>query len=209
MPRGSTHTILMIEGGLLFTVGLFLYAEAETAQLFAQRIVLSMGVGQGLCVVELEGAGAFVDKPFLGIDGNDVGQKHVVASKGTYVAYTAFYVQRTFADEGRFDQLPLLGSEVHLLEFVVVSAAAYPAPVGDAGQVDGGEVDDELTRTLDNIVRVAFVANRDVAHGWVAAHRASPPDSDDVVVLGCVAAAHHHGGQRVDKCAGLEWYFHG
>ena len=101
-----------------------------------------------------------------------------------------------------------LGMQVHLLKLVVVAARAHTAPVSGSGQVLRRQVDDELLVFHDEFVRVAFLADGDVAHGRVGANRARPSDGDDIVVFLAVAASDHHGGQRIYQRSGFEGDFH-
>jgi hypothetical protein len=55
---------------------------------------------------------------------------------------------------------------------------------------------------------MAFLADGDIAHGWVGADGAGPADSDDIVVFITVAAGDHHGGEGINQGSGFEGDFH-
>ena len=65
-----------------------------------------------------------------------------------------------------------------------------------------------LVILYDEVMRVAFLADGDVAHGRVGTDGARPADGDDIVVFLAVAAGDHHGGQGINQCAGFEGDFH-
>ena len=190
---------------LLFS---FLDTEAEAAEFLAEAVVFAVGVGEGAGMVELELAGGLVNQVLLGVDGHHVGDEHIMAAETLHLHHLALDVERAFLDEGRHYQLCRFGMEAHLAELVDIAAALYTAPVGGAGQLGGGEVDDELAGALDDGVAVAVGAHADIAHGRVTADSARPCDGDDVIVLGAVAAADHDGRQWVDHCPRLECCFH-
>ena len=98
--------------------------------------------------------------------------------------------------------------QVHLLELVVVAARAHTAPIRCRGQFLRRQVDDELLVFHDEVVRMAFLADGDVAHGRVGADGARPANGDDIVVFLAVAAGDHHGGQGVNHRSGFEGDFH-
>jgi len=195
-------------GHCLLVLFLLLDGEAESAEFVTQSIVFAVGVGDGVGVVELESACAFVDEGFLGIDSHHVGYEHVVAPQRADFGNAAFDVQGTLGDEGRLDLLCGLGCKVEVVELVVVASAAHATPVGGLGERLGGEVDDELARATDEVVGVALTPEGDVAHRRVAADGAGPCHGDNVVVVGAVATRNHDRRERIKECAGLEGDFH-
>ena len=97
---------------------------------------------------------------------------------------------------------------MHLLELVVVAARTHTAPVRGGGQFLRRQVDDELFVFHDKVIRMAFLADGDVAHGRVGANRPRPADGDDIVVFLAVATGDHHGGQGINQGSRFEGDFH-
>ena len=98
--------------------------------------------------------------------------------------------------------------QVHLLELVVVAARTHAAPIRGSGQFLRRQVDDKLLVFHNEFVRVAFLADGDIAHGRVGTDGARPADGDDIVVFLAIAASDHHGGQGINQGSGFEGDFH-
>ena len=57
---------------------LFLHRKTKSADFLAKAVILTMGIGQRLGVVELECTRALVDEFFLGIDSHHLSDEHIV-----------------------------------------------------------------------------------------------------------------------------------
>ena len=152
-------------------------------------------------------------------DGDDVRKDQVVAAERRDLAHTAFDIDGTFGNAGNRYLTGGKRRQMHLLEFVDVSAGAHTAVVGGMYKRFGCEIYHELPGGLDHVVGVALRANGDGEHRWVRADGACPGNGKNVrsacegriaaFRIGCtgVLAAYHDGRQRVEHVAGFESTF--
>ena len=118
------------------------------------------------------------------------------------------FTSSLFLDERGADNGTFAGCQLHFLEFVVVLARTYAAPVGGARHILGCQVNDKLHVALDDVVGVTFRAHGNVAHGRVCTNGSRPCNGQYVIFFRGASAAHQYGGQRINHGSRFPVFFH-
>ena len=185
----------------------FLDRPAKLADEIAQFVVFAVSIGEEVGALHVEGA-FLVDETLVGLDIDDIGDEHIVATEGEDLFHAAFDAERRLGDSRRIDDRGFTRREVHFLEFMMCLAGIDAAPVGRESQVAGRQVDDKFHRTLQDGVRMPFRADGNIAHRRISANRTDPSHCDDVKLLRRGAARDHDGGQGVNHGAGFPVELH-
>ena len=149
--------------------------------------------------IQVGGVGAYI---------HHIGNEHVVRAEGDDFLYPALDAQGRFLDERGADNGTFAGCQLHLLEFVVVLARTYAAPVGGARHILGCQVNDKLHVALDDVVGVTFRPHGNVAHGRVCTNGSRPCNGQYVIFFRGASAAHQYGGQRINHGSRFPVFFH-
>ena len=76
-----------------FFLLLFDSGEAEEAELFAESEVFTVCICRKMCAIEMEFA-VFVDQTFIDMDGDDIGDEHIVRAHRDDIGHAAGKGQR-------------------------------------------------------------------------------------------------------------------
>lgn len=124
---------------------LFAYREAEVAELFAERKVVSVRVCDELRALEMQCA-PLVDERWVNINAHNIGDEHIMCAEWYYVGHTAFKADWTFGDDGRVTKLMRRDSrKLALFKFIKIASRADTAKIGGAYKALCRQVDDKCS----------------------------------------------------------------
>jgi len=163
--------------------------KPKLPDLFAQRKVFAVGEGGKVGALHAQFA-LVVEQLFIGADGDDVGDEHIVRAQRDDVGHAALQRKRALGDGGAGDLASLLACQAALGEFIHLGARIHAAIVGGADEVGRGEVEGEFTALLDDLIGMALWANGNVGLGRVGVENTRPGDCDDIALFHRPAADH-------------------
>ena len=115
----SLFDVVVCANGGLF---LLLYWPTEFAYLFTEFVITSVNVSHEAAGNEVELACLFVKILFISFYVEYFGNEHVVRTEGNDLLYTAFDAEGRLLDDRTLHAFGFVGSEVHLVELVVILA---------------------------------------------------------------------------------------
>ena len=192
---------------LLFGV-LFLFSDriAEGADGFAELEILAVGEGGEVGTAEVQ-TSLLVDQRLVHSRGDDVGDEHIVRSLRNDLAELAFESQWRFRNRGRGDLEALFGRKLAFFELIDLSSRQHTAGIGGADEVHGHQIDAEFARFLDDLIRMARGAHRDIKRGRMRRDDAAPSDSDRVWLFALTGGGDYDSRQRREESAAFPFLF--
>jgi len=176
---------------------LFHRRKPKLPDFFAQRKILAVGEGGKVGALHAQFA-PVVEQLFVGADGDDVGDEHIVRAQWDNIGDSALQRERALGDGGASDLASLLACQAALGKFIHLGARVHAAIVGGADEVGGGEIEGELPALLDDLIGMALWANGNVGLGRVGVENSRPGDCDDIALFHR-SAADHDGRQGAEQ----------
>ena len=124
-------------------------------------------------------------------------QKHIMGTKLNDLFYFAFNADRTLCNSRCRDGFGLTWSQMHLFEFVYLSAGFDTTIIGSKRQIVSCQIDHKLAGFFDNIIRITLFSHGNRHHCRIRADGSCPCHGNNVRSLLRTLAADHNCRYRI------------